>query len=394
MSSAFPRLVLKYLCFFLYLAFLTLVVEGLTRYLVPKHPRIADELLNHRWRPNYVFTERGCTRRINGQSWLEDYDISKPKPSNTIRIFYLGDSFTAGECGSSVPDQVEIKLRAELQDAKREIEVINAGTPSYSPVLYYLQFKHEILPYQPDLIVINVDMTDNFDDYLCLLIGKRDSNGEIIAVPRGSTISQQFRRTKAGLKRKNRLAIIADTLGEYSYFVSHSLRLYYEHKERLFAKNDRPVNASIRKDKADGPENLDPYAWCDEHWSPNTITSVEHTLAYLEKLILLAKKAGISVVITAVPHLEQFLGTWSKEPLRAIEELCLKHKIAYLDSYSGLDNLLQGRDPKSLYLPNDMHFSPLGYQYWAEVHRNFLLKELGRPLFNLQFSSSPSAHYE
>ncbi len=62
-------------------------------------------------------------------------------------------------------------------------EVINTGTASYSPVIYYILLRHYLLPYEPDLVVLAVDMTDDYDDHVYRESLIRDSGGNPWAAP-------------------------------------------------------------------------------------------------------------------------------------------------------------------------------------------------------------------
>ena len=95
----------------------------------------------------------------------DSYDIKKTKPDNTYRIFYIGDSFTEGTVGmkQSVPSIVEKSLNSKNSDTK--FEVINTGTASYSPSIFYILVRYYLSEYSPDLLVLNVDMTDMYDDF-------------------------------------------------------------------------------------------------------------------------------------------------------------------------------------------------------------------------------------
>src|SRR5690606_24970830 len=46
----------------------------------------------------------------------------------------------------------------------REWEVINCGTTSYSPLLHYLRYRHQLHELEADEVIINVDLTDVYDD--------------------------------------------------------------------------------------------------------------------------------------------------------------------------------------------------------------------------------------
>ena len=90
----------------------------------------------------------------------------KNKAPDTFRIFYLGDSFTEGTApmDQSVPSRVEQTLNDLVQNSSLNFEVINTGTTSYSPTIFYILARYVLTDYDPDLIVVNVDMTDDFDD--------------------------------------------------------------------------------------------------------------------------------------------------------------------------------------------------------------------------------------
>lgn len=88
-----------------------------------------------------------------------------PKPPGLLRILCLGDDTTFG-CGLR-DDQT---FSAHLQNLVRQYqlgpaEVINAGVPGYCPLLSFLQFRHSLMAYDPDVIVLTFDMSDVADDH-------------------------------------------------------------------------------------------------------------------------------------------------------------------------------------------------------------------------------------
>jgi hypothetical protein len=109
---------------------------------------VTDEVLNHVWIPFQVrvidrYEKMGIpeySRTVNAQGFPMARDVSRQKGDGIYRIAYLGDSFTEGTCSEvdSVPAIVERSLRAQ---GFKSVEVINAGTPSYAPTLYYLLLK-------------------------------------------------------------------------------------------------------------------------------------------------------------------------------------------------------------------------------------------------------------
>lgn len=95
---------------------------------------------------------------------LRGAEIADPKPPGVFRIVCLGDEAILGpELNES--ELLTRILQDELQQRSRvSIEVINAGVPSYCPLLSYLQFRHRLEGLDPDLIVAHFDPSDVFDD--------------------------------------------------------------------------------------------------------------------------------------------------------------------------------------------------------------------------------------
>jgi len=88
-----------------------------------------------------------------------------PKPPGVYRILCLGDDTTFAP---QIPEAQTFcaLLQAELQRRSQQpIEVVNAGVPDYCPLLSYLQIKHQLLGLQPDVVIVNFDMSDVSDDY-------------------------------------------------------------------------------------------------------------------------------------------------------------------------------------------------------------------------------------
>ena len=96
---------------------------------------------------------------------LRGEEIAVPKPAETYRIICLGDERTAAIDVAEAETFCQ-QLQELLQTrSKLKIEVINAGTPDYCPLLSALQFKQKLMASQPDLVILNWDMSDVWDDY-------------------------------------------------------------------------------------------------------------------------------------------------------------------------------------------------------------------------------------
>lgn len=108
------------------------------------------------------------TFQINSLGFRDDEFSLNNKP-NTIRIVAVGDSFTAGhgipQNSKTYPKLLETELRNQFK--QNNIEVINAGTPGYTPDQEYRLIKTRILKLNPNIIIWNLypgdipDLTGN-----------------------------------------------------------------------------------------------------------------------------------------------------------------------------------------------------------------------------------------
>jgi hypothetical protein len=135
---------------------------------------VSDGVRHHRLRPGWSGTVQGHPYRTNALG-LRDRDVVSPKPPAAVRVLMLGDSFTEGggfADADTVPRGVERALRA----ACRAVDVVNGGTASYSPILEYLTLREIGRAVAPDLVVVNLDMTDVHDDLIRTALAELDGD--------------------------------------------------------------------------------------------------------------------------------------------------------------------------------------------------------------------------
>lgn len=136
---------------------------------------VSDPVLHHRLRAGWHGTVLGFPYSVNTLG-LRNREIESPKPAGTVRVLMLGDSFTEGGGlaeADTIPRRVETALRASCSG----VEVINGGTASYSPILEYLLLQQIGAALGPDLIVLNLDMTDVHDDLIRTRLAEIDAEG-------------------------------------------------------------------------------------------------------------------------------------------------------------------------------------------------------------------------
>jgi lysophospholipase L1-like esterase len=133
---------------------------------------VSDPVLHHRLRAEWRGTVQGVPYRTNALG-LRERDLATPKPVGLVRVLMLGDSFTEGG-GFADADTVPRRVERALAAGCPHVEVVNAGTASYSPILEYLALRDVGAAVAPDLVVVNLDMTDVHDDLIRTALAELD----------------------------------------------------------------------------------------------------------------------------------------------------------------------------------------------------------------------------
>ena len=268
---------------------------------------------------------------------------------------------------------MEQSLNDRVRDKALNFEVINTGTTSYSPTLYYILCRYVLSDYDPDLIVVNVDMTDDFDDWKYLETLIRDDHGNPWAVPPRNIYKAEYFDTVSGPIDNDLRVKIQLYLLKNSYVYNLFLKFFGPEtptEPHVVGKNQRYQR----------------WAWTRHDWDENTQRNVENTLDLLVRLARYTAENDIKLKITAVPHYDQFAAhedgtgdpTFSARPHYEIERIAFDNDVPYLNSYEALRDSIAGSKRSAYYYRGDMHFNPAGYALWAEAHIGFLLRrELG-----------------
>lgn len=105
------------------------------------------------------------------------------KRADVYRIIMLGDSFTIGE-GVTDEETFSHVLESILNGGGgRRYEVVNLGIQSYTPILEYLTLEAHIETLEPNLVIMNFDMSDVVGEYVFVQeAGVLDEEGNVVAV--------------------------------------------------------------------------------------------------------------------------------------------------------------------------------------------------------------------
>lgn len=327
---------------------------------------LLDPELHHRFVPNLntVDASRSIPYPLitNSQGWCESYDITPDKPAGTYRLFYVGDSNTQGVVapGKKMADIVEQRLNRRRWQGIDRIEVVNTGTSSYSPSLEYLLIRDHILPLDPDLVVLNVDMTDCVNDMVYGFTADHDpGTGELLRVVGGQDPRLKYKRmTPRGLVDLGAAQRFSVWLGERSAF--------YATLQGIFG-NRGAVNADWQQmTSSDGD-------WLRLDWDDTVQKQVNHTLDLLAKTHDLLKRHGVRFAITSVPHYPQYTGEWSPRPHEALAAMARQHGIPFLNGYAALEPEVTGAPVGTYFWQEDpTHLNEAGNALWADRQLVFL----------------------
>lgn len=356
-----------------YLLFLTIVflimlsvLEGAARVLVlfykdlpmeKKRTIYHDTTLHHAWVPSKtsIDTNRSIPYPliINKQGWVEQYDIIIEKPKDTYRIFYLGDSNTQGVVASEykMVELVEKMLNAKYSGSGMKFEVINTGTSSYSCIQYYLLSK-QIMKYSPDLVILNIDMTDVPNDFLYRQTAVKDESGYYTAVR--PDVSSKYIMTPHGFVKYQNGSGVLFFLSKYSdlmFFI------------------DRFVSEYLNKKVTDD----DSADWLAHKWTDEIKKNVNESMKIIAMNVEFLRKNNVRVMITGVPYYNQYTDFFSDKPHEVLQETAAKLKVPFLNSYLVLRDKIKGTVQTDYYWSNDdSHFNIAGNKLWAQAQFDFI----------------------
>ncbi len=218
---------------------------------------MANENYNHTSTPNtYIETSEKMPEnyliksKINSQGLREDEDVITPKPKEVYRILLVGDSFTFGT-NIQLSQLLEKELNKRL-DSNIKFEVVNCGTPGFSPLLHLARLKHQYLSLEPNAIIYLPDLTDVFEDtHRYKFFSEFDEYGKLVKVRGSSRIIRAKRKhqmlfksllQKFGIEDETRDISSEDYGGPYPHTYDHSREK--EESPSVFTKQE--INFSLK----------------------------------------------------------------------------------------------------------------------------------------------------
>ncbi len=325
-----------------------------------------DDILDHKFIPNgrgFFETMEFRTEYVINSLGLRDREFPLQKPPKTVRILMIGDSFTEGN-GVNIEQTFSKRMEQMLDSSSLpyRTEVINAGVGSYSPLPEYLYLKNGGLQLHPDLVILNFDLSDVYDDIQYTNRAKFDERGVPVAIVPQKEIPSNSRmvRMMVGIK---------------DFFKEHT-RLYNFIRIRL----DRFLSPPPTEGVVNGDVRSDKYALLKEEYASRG----PEEWALSEKYLLMIRDTlsahGIDFMISMYPYGLQlsprewnsgrkFWGfkqdtVYSTNAQKILESFCASKNIPSINLTGEFEERAKTMFP--LYFDYDGHWRPEGQEIAAQ----------------------------
>jgi lysophospholipase L1-like esterase len=326
--------------------------------LVPRETQhvVTDLKCHHLNRPgDYVLPKPdGTTVAHVNALQLRGPERQREKPPGTRRILMLGDSFTFG---ISVRDEETFSalLEERLSSGAQPVEVLNGGTDSAAAIVSACHFRNYFGQLDPDLVVLNVDMSDPMQEIAYRLESTRGRLLQMELVP--LAVEESCFRG-------------ADGWAATSLFLGRQL-VYH-------ARFSLPGGSSSLDEALRNGRRLLAHTTADFTGDRRELLApLVESIAELDSQV---RARGARLLVTTYPWGHQVAAReWagarhqfdlpperalSDETVRVLEQACRDRGIAFLDAFP---RFRAYRGEALLYNRVDMHWTPAGHRVMAEA---------------------------
>ncbi len=331
-------------------------------------PIVSDHYRHHKFVENTRSQFRGkeydYTQTINNLG-LRGANGQLNRSKDRYRILMLGDSFTMGKGVSD--DKTFSALLEKSLKKDHNVEVLNGGVDSYAPILSYFQLTKDLAPLKPDLVILNLDMSDLIQEAAYRKKAVYSSDGQIEGIEGKKGDYKPPLRTK-----------IRDWIDQHLY-ITRTILFFLEEGEKRPDITIRNVVISanfvtLRHTLAD--DSIDR----SEQWQ-NIFSSIFKIKQYCDR-------NGIQFLLTVYPWGHQvnekewnpgrfqFIAKGAKvsdKSIHTIEQLSKENGINLLNVFPAFRSYT-GSSP--LYYNIDMHWTEAGHQIMAHELEQYLRKML------------------
>lgn len=125
--------------------------------------------------PNKIISYAGIPRKINNLGFVRD-NKSKLKPdTSTNRIMVYGDSITFGAFLKTTETYSSILEELQNKKSPTKTEVLITGRGN-SPLQYAVHIKNDIPVFQPNLVIVQVELLNDLSDEMMYTVTQKDAD--------------------------------------------------------------------------------------------------------------------------------------------------------------------------------------------------------------------------
>lgn len=311
---------------------------------------------------------------LSGYSYQRSYDANGIRiidDSEILRgcrrsasVLFLGDSFMEGyDDKNTLPYHVAKYFKAERGMC---LKTHNAGYTSYSPSIFVPQAKKLLPIVRPDYIVLDVDETDLYDDfvrYRKLIV--RDQLGRNIGV-KASPIGHEC---SAGLLEVRQHAL---------YLTRFAAKLWLTFVTMPeVTKKYRTEDLSLFGYSRDHDADLDrKYA--------DALAVFRQNLGELAQVLNDYTQDGTRVLCIFHPHLQHLRPDskgrlWNNLVSSTVQEVCTANKFLFFNATATLKQRFGSRPERLYWREGDMHFSYKGLEAYSLAVAEFMASSMIHP---------------
>ena len=292
--------------------------------------------------------------------------------STNNRILFIGDSFTEGSYGY---DESFVGL-IDSALSEKNIEVLNAGKSSYSPIIYWRKIKHliEKVGLQFDEVVVYIDISDALDE-----VSNYDlSDDKILAV-----IHKPSLHGRSYLKHFifNNTTIIYPTLN--LLYDSFNLNKKEQTIIPELAKASKKAEAAgAWKERISTAFQTDKWTIDKNIYNTFGKDGVVLMKVYMNKLLYLLKDKNINLTIAVYPWPSQvWYEDLNSRQVNIWRKWAKNNNVKFINYFpdfvtKGLNNSEKLKILEKYYIPGDVHFNNEGHQVLANKFiKTYLKKE-------------------
>lgn len=311
--------------------------------------RRSDPVIHHTLRKNIDFDkaewgEQHYTVHTNSLGFKDRKIREVSLKSSHQRLLFMGDSFTEG-VGIEY-DKTFVGIIDE-QLANRNIEVLNAGVSSYSPIIYLRKTEHLIndLDLKFNHMIVLVDLSDIEDEALSYTFDAQHN-----VVSRGAVAGQTTVKAKQ----------------EQSFNLKEFLTQY-----TIFTGRLRNLSSYLRQKKRTWRYSLNQHRalWTMDNklYEEYGIQGLELAKKHMSELKQLLDKHRIQLTLAVYPWPDQiFSSNYPNKQSQAWQAWTQQHNVPFIDLFPAFINNDAEQTIKTYFIKGDVHWNEKGHALIAD----------------------------